>query len=307
MKTAFFFAALAVTAVGCASAELPRPETATRQVVPIPVCTKGLAPPKRAAGGKAVMRSLEPEEWLEILVPSYEEKRAFDGRELDCTGHYVFANDALRWGIPVRGSFTEEGKPLTVEPDVEVDVHAGPEGMRVLWMRSLRFENGDIGGPLALVRAIDDRAEIYGVGSFRGPDTTKFEMARVGSEAVVVSQEKRCPDQYNCRKVANFYLARRGRLVQAATADVDRIARIPCVAERGLYCEYKLRTDVTYEPDGIHLLEQVRVKVVPTEAKGDRDGDRMLRTAEFTRVLKVERDSLFSSNESLWERIVGQE
>ena len=83
--------------------------------------------------------------------------------------------------------------------------------------------------------------------------------------------------------------------------------RLPCVAERGLYCEYKMRTDVTYEPDGVHLLEQVRVKVIPYEDQGDRDSDRMLRTAEFTRVLRVDRDSLFSSNESLWERVVGQD
>ena len=307
MNKAVVLAVFGAFAVGCAAQEKPRPEAATRQVIPIPVCTKALAPPKRGGGGKAVMRSLEPEEWLEILSPAYEENHAYKGEELDCTGHYLFASEALRYGLPIRGSFSDDSHPLTLETDVEVDVAAGPEGMRALWMRALNFENGDVGGPLALVRAIDDRAEVYGVGSFRGPADTKFEMARIGSEVVVVAEQKRCPDKFNCRKIADFYLPRRGRLIAAATADVERIARIPCVSERGLYCEYKLRTDVSYEADGVHLLEQVRVKVIPYEDGGDRDSDRILRTSEFTRVLRVERDALFSSNESLWERVVGQD
>jgi hypothetical protein len=40
---------------------------------------------------------------------------------------------------------------------------------------------------------------------------------------------------------------------------------------------------------------------------GDRDSDRDLRKVEFSRFLRVERDTLFSSNDPLWERVVGQD
>ena len=65
-------------------------------------------------------------------------------------------------------------------------------------------------------------------------------------------------------------------------------------------------TDVTYKPAGIQLLEQVEVKIIHYD-EGARDSDRALRKVEFSRFLRVERDTLFSSNDPLWERVVGQD
>lgn len=290
-----------VWATACASApQQPHSEVETRQASPISVCTMQLAPPKRKASDKAIVRSLDPEQWMEAMVPGFDQHKGLQAAEVDCTGHYLFANEALRHGI------SKKGWPRIVDPD-ELEVASGTEGLRVLWLRVLVFENGDLGGPIALVRALDDRAEIYGIGSYRAPADAKLQAVRVGNEPLVVAESKRCPDPTNCRTTAHFYLARRGRLIDAADVDVERVQRVPSVSERGLYAEYQLRTDVNYEADGIVLLEQVQVKIVPYEEAGDRDSDRVLRTVEFTRKLKVERDSLFATNESLWERVVGQD
>jgi hypothetical protein len=278
----------------------PHEEVETRQATPISVCTTQLAPPRRKASGKAVVRSLDPEQWLEVMVPSFDRAKGLSATDPDCTGHYLFANEELRYGM------SKQGWPRKVDPD-ELEIASGPEGMRVLWLRSLTFENGDVGGPVALVRALDDRAEIYGIGSLRAPPDVKLTPVRVGNEPLVVAEAKRCPDPTSCRTSAHFYLVRRGRLIDAATVDVDRVQRVPSVTERGLYAEYQLKTDVTYESDGILLLEQVQVRIIPYEQAGDRDSDRVLRKVEFTRKLKVERDSLFATNESLWERVVGQD
>ena len=51
---------------------------------------------------------------------------------------------------------------------------------------------------------------------------------------------------------------------------------------------------------------EIQVRITPTEIP-DLDSDRRLRTVEFARFLKVERDSLFSSNDPLWERVVGRD
>lgn len=286
---------------GCVDQTRPVYEAPGRQTIPIPVCAEGIAPPKRDKGDSAtIVRDLDPEQWLEIMMPKYDAEKGLEPTARDCTGHYAFANETLRFGAPLRDW------PQLVDPD-ELDVRSGPKGIKAIRVRALLFENGDVGGPVALVRAVDDRAEVFGVGSYRGPIGAKLEPRRMGNETLMVAEAKRCPDEYNCRKVAEFFLVRRGRLINAATVDLERVLRVPSVTEPGLYAEYKLTTDVTYQKDGIQLLEQVRIRIIPYEKEPERDSDRLLRTVEFARLLKVERDTLFSTNESLWERVVGQD
>ncbi|MEO5726047.1 MAG: hypothetical protein ABI134_28465 [Byssovorax sp.] len=295
--------ALALVVVGIsacgASPEQPHVEVASRKQIPIPVCTTQLGAVKRPASGKAVIRSLDPEQWMNVLVPSYTAEKGLGDKDLDCTGHYMFANESLRGGISTKGW----PRPVEIE---ELDQRSGPEGMRVLWLRVLKFENGDEGGPIALVRAIDDRAEVYGIGSFRGPTKSLISPVRLGNEQIVAAESTVCPDADDCRKRAQYFLARRGRLIESATVDLERTSVVPSVTERGLYAKYTLRTDVTYKPAGIQLLEQVEVKIIHYE-EGARDSDRALRKVEFSRFLRVERDTLFSSNDPLWERVVGQD
>jgi hypothetical protein len=290
-------AALAVFGCG-ASPEQPHLEVPTRNQVPIAVCTSPLGAPKRA-GSRSIVRNLDPEEWARILMPSFSEEKGLIATETDCTGNYVFANETLRGGVSAKGW------PRILDPE-EIDTRAGPEGMRVVWLRVLKFENGDDGGPIALVRAVDDHAEIYGIGSFRGPAKSKIEPVRMGNENLVVAESKVCPDPDDCRKRAQFYLVRRGRLIEAASVDLERTSVVPSVLERGLYARYQLVTDVQYKPNGIQLLEQVSVKIIHYE-EPTRDSDRELRKVEFSRFLRVERDTLFSSNDPLWERVVGQD
>jgi len=285
---------------GCgASPEQPHTEVMTRKQIPVPVCTLQLTPAKSSAGGKARVRSLDPEEWMSVVAPSYNREQGLKPTDVDCTGQYLFANESLRGGV------SQKGWPRQVDPE-ELDMRAGPEGMRVLWLPLLKFENGDEGGPFALVRAIDDRAEVYGIGSYRGPARSQLSPVRLGNETIVSAESKICPDPDDCRKRAQFYLARRGRLIESATGDLERTAVVPSVTERGLYAKYILRTDITYKPTGIQLLEHVEVKIIHYD-QGARDSDRALRKVEFSRFLRVERDTLFSSNDPLWERVVGQD
>lgn len=297
------YVAVAVVALGLpacgASPEQPHVEVSSRKQIPIPVCTTQLGAVKRPASGKAAIRSLDPDQWLNVLVPTYSVEKGLGDKDIDCTGHYVFANESLRGGISTKGW----PRPIDSE---ELDQRTGPEGMRVLWLRVLKFENGDEGGPIAIVRGIDDRAEVYGIGSFRGPPKSQLSPVRLGNENIVVAESKVCPEADDCRKRAQFFLARRGRLIESATIDLERTAVVPSVTERGLYAKYVLRTDVTYKPAGIQLLEQVEVKIIHYD-EGARDSDRALRKVEFSRFLRVERDTLFSSNDPLWERVVGQD
>lgn len=286
--------------LGCGAApEQPHAEVNARKQAPVAVCSQQLPPAKRAAGGKSVVRNLDAEQWMGVILPGFSVEKGIDDKARDCTGGFAFANESLRGGV------SSKGFPRPFDPD-DLEIRSGPDGMRVLWLRILKFENGDDGGVVALVRAVDDRAEVYGIGSFRGPSQAQLSPVRLGEDSLVVGESKVCPDPDDCRKQAHFYLARRGRLIQAATVDLERTAIVPSVTQRGLYARYQLSTDVTYKPDGIHLLEQVKVKIIESGDK-NRDSDRELRKVEFSRLLRVERDTLFSTNDPLWERVVGQD
>ncbi|NUP11507.1 MAG: hypothetical protein HOW73_36135 [Polyangiaceae bacterium] len=273
-----------------------------RYVTPVSVCRSKLAPVGDPSRAGSVVRDLDPGQWLEILVPGYIDgnDEGLEALAVDCTGNYVFANESLKGGA------SDRGWPRHVDPD-EMVVNSGPNGMRVFWLRGLKFDNGDEGGPIALARAYGDNAEIYAAGSFRGPKDTRFSTARIGNETIVVAESKDCdPETQTCRKRGHFFLPRRGRLLESAVIDLDRTQSMPSVSARGLYAQYHLSTDVTYQKDGILLLEQVSVRIAKTEVP-DLDSDRELRKVEFSRFLKIERDTLFSSNEPLWERVVGRD
>ncbi|MBK6520725.1 MAG: hypothetical protein IPM79_12640 [Polyangiaceae bacterium] len=273
-----------------------------RYVTPISVCRNKLPPVGDPSRAGSAVRDLDPGQWLEVLVPGYTDgdEQGLEALAVDCTGSYLFANESLRGGA------SDRGWPRFVDPD-EMTLNSGPNGMRVLWLRALKFENGDEGGPIALSRAYGDNAEIYGVGSFRGPKNTKFQTARIGNETIVVAESKECdPETQTCRKRGHFFLPRRGRLIESTVVDLDRVQVMPSATQRGLYAQYHLSTDVTYQKDGILLLERVSVRIAKTEVP-DLDSDRELRAVEFSRFLKIERDTMFSSNEPLWERVVGRD
>jgi len=285
----------------CVEQNALNPEVPARKTLPVSVCTTPLTPPTRQRGDDRVLvRSLDAEQWLQIMVPKYSSGEGLSPTATDCTGRHVFANETLRYGVSLRGW------PRVVDPN-ELDARSGPKGLTAVRLNAVSFQNGDIGGPIGLVRALDDRAEVYGVGSFRGPLDAKLEPVRMGNEVLVVAEYKRCPDVTNCRRIADFFMLRRGRLILAATADVERVLRVPSRTERGLYAEYRMTTDVTYRPEGVRLLEQVKVKIIPYPNEPERDSDRVLRTVEFSRLLRLDRDAMFATNESLWERVVGQD
>ena len=139
----------------------------------------------RPGGGRWCARSIPSSGWA-CVSPTFNPQGGLGPTDTDCTGHYLFANESLRGGISTKGW------PRPFDPD-ELEVRAGPEGMRVIWLRVLKFENGDVGGPVALVRAVDDRAEVYGIGSFRGPPKSKIVPVRVGNENLAVAESDHLP------------------------------------------------------------------------------------------------------------------
>src|SRR5438067_1127898 len=90
----------ALVLTGCVERNVANPEVPVRKTLPVSVCAAPLTPPPRKPGDDRVLvRNLDPEQWLQIMVPSYKQGEGLAALSTDCTGHYVFANEALRYGV----------------------------------------------------------------------------------------------------------------------------------------------------------------------------------------------------------------
>jgi len=125
-----------------------------------------------------------PEQWAVIGKETFENQGRVAERTLGplqtAAETQADAREARVGDRVVVGGLGLEGVVTALrDGSAEVDVRAGTDGLRTLWFRVLKFENGDEGGPIALVRAIDDRAEVYGIGSFRGPAGTMHDQTQM--------------------------------------------------------------------------------------------------------------------------------
>jgi hypothetical protein len=278
----------AVVVAACASPQ-PRPklEEQVRKVAPIPACVsrlegRGLSP--------GVARGLTTDQYWKLLFPSYDESaRRLPPRAVACTGDDVLG-DPLLTGATAR-------PPSEVEPLFG----SGGDRLKVVWLRTHVFADGTTGGPIALVRALGDDAELYAVGVVRAhPERVRLGVERIGGELLVTVHEDSCAGRAAgtaCETRLRLLSPHRGNLHAVASIALERV-ELATGTEPGVpgRVEYHLTTTPKYMPNGLRLVEQVRV----TDLAG-----RPLRKAELERLLTPRgAKPMAESEEALWGRVV---
>jgi hypothetical protein len=292
MKPGWFAALGLLSALGCGSAaQQPHTEDAARRLAPVPACVMRL-PARRVKTG--VTRGMSEPGYWKLVFPSFDtEKVALPENAIPCTGRNVLADPAFTGGEWVRKY------PLAVE-EGEITLGSGGDRIKVLWLRTHRFADGTEAGPLAMVRAKEDSAEVYAVGVYRG--LTKrpyFQLERIGPEVVTTVSDEGCTGNMKvepCRNQVSVYLPRKGELVRLTSFASERRDYVQGGEGPGApgRIEYHLTSSPRYVPEGIKLFEQVTAR--------DEAG-RELRRAEVERVFTL-RDVLLVPNEgSLWPQI----
>jgi hypothetical protein len=169
----------------------------------------------------------------------------------------------------------------------------------VVWLKTHVRPDGDAVGVLAIVRTVDDYAEMYAVGAYRGnAKQSRFGLERMGSELLVTALDDRCTGRGPsdpCDTTLVAYLPWSGELKELAQIPLQRV-RYATGSEPGASgkLEYTLVTSPSFKPGGIELLEQVSAK--------DADGHE-LRKAERQRTLSWTHDRISANDDSLWDRI----
>lgn len=291
MKASLFViaAASSLSAAGCASAvESSKLEDRARRTVPVPVC---IQPLERSTSG---VSKVEPSDYWKMVLPSYDAgSSTVDSASTDCSGRPAFSEkDLLAAEGPRAGS-------LPAKPD-HVVVTPGPDGFRVVWLRTFEFSDGSSSGPLALVRSREGYAEVYGTGSLRGKlKTTRFSLERMGSRILVTATDEGCgevkPGQ-GCETAFSVYVLGGGRLNRAASLPLDRIDYRPFPGLPGL-SKYRLTATPVFQDKGMRVVEQVLVQD-PNQGT--------VRKSDLERVFKLAPGGqLEASAPSLWTQIAG--
>jgi hypothetical protein len=241
------------------------------------------------------MRALKEAQYWSLVFPTFDpEKQALPDAALACTGRTVFNDAAFK---------DAERQSLYPAPVSEGTILLGSGGdhLKVLWMRTHRTKDGTEVGPIALVRAQADFAEVYAVGAYRGRNKHPyFGLERMGYEVVVTVQDDGCtgPDYqpgHPCESTMTAYLPRKGVLENLVTLTTERRAFL-VGGEAGASgpVQYHLTASSRFSETGTTVSEEM----VATD-----DENRELRHAQQERVFALHDIVLVSDEEPLWPRV----
>jgi hypothetical protein len=254
--------------------------------------------PARRPEAAGAARKLREEQVVKLVFPQFaEDTRTLPQGPISCNGSAVFEDPALAGGQPIRGAW-----PL-VEQEGDVVFGSGGDRIKIAWFKLLRFADGTVGGPLAIVRANDRFAEVFAVGAYRArADLARLATQRYGGEVLVTASEDGCTGRkarQACESRMTVFLPRAGALRRAADLSVERVAYAPA-GDRGPagLLEYRLTASTAFKPEGIRVDEQIRVT--------DDDG-REVRKAEVNRLFALDdaKGTFGSVDPPLWDLVVG--
>jgi hypothetical protein len=274
--------------LGCAEPAISVNADPARRAAPLAACVTRL--PARKQSG--FVRQLSDEQYWKLVFPDYDPATSTLPEDaLACTGTRLWDHAVFEKAKPVRSPHrTESG---------DIVFGGGANRIKVLWLKTHELSNGEFAGPLAIVRNLEDYAEVYAIGVYRGHGTkTRFGLERMGSQLLVTALDDRCagrqPDE-PCDTTLVVYLPWRGTLEEFASIPLERV-RFTANTEPGVHgqVEYALVTSPSYEAGGIRLFEQITA----TDGEG-----RALRKAERARSLSWRSGRVVASDDSLWDLV----
>lgn len=312
---AFGLLAMAVTgvaALGAAcSSNRPRPQA------PLPVRAICEMPTARVTEG--AVPSLRGDQWARLLMRNFTPGIA-PGNVSDCTGRAVaWREPRVRCREPADATNVIPQRPIT-EDDVKVTRLNSNPGLRLVWVITDRFDNGEAVGPVALAEFLQERVIVRAIGTLRTyPKRVRLRLETIGNRRVLIGEGEICEndsDLTTCRRQARLMLLRGDRFVaeplRTQTGRCLGPARFEFaktwtrqLPETGWERTFELQTALQYRSVGIQVHEQVVVS--------DRDPrrpavpPRIFRRAGQDRAIYIEGDTLIASDPSLWHRVTSLE
>jgi hypothetical protein len=267
-------------------------EVEARSLAPVPACIVPLTQRKGSSSG--LLRNLRDEQYWKVVFPAFDTNNmTLPEKPLTCTERTVFDDPAFQ-GAQRRHSPSE---PVAEE---DLLVGSGGDHLRVVWLKTHSLPDGRAVGPIALVRAKENIAEVYAVGVYRSATPRPFfVLERMGPEVLVTATDEGCTNKgfgLDCENNVAVFVPRKGVLVRLGDFATEKRAFFSG-AERGTFgekVEYRLTSSVSYVATGLKVFEQIVAR--------DFEG-REFRRAELERVFAFREVELTSAEAPLWPRI----
>lgn len=295
-------------AVACSSSQTPPP-----QALPQPaICS---IPTRRVAAG--VVPSLRGNEWASLLVQGFQ-PGIVAGNPRDCTGHAVeWREPEMRCHEPAELGSILPQRPVT---DDDVVVQRMPGNMRLVWVMTDRFTNGEAIGPVALTEFQGERVAVRAIGTMRTfPRRARLRIETISNQRVLVGEGELCTEENNplsCHRQARLMLLRGDRFVaeplRSATGRCIGPARFEfskehdiTLSETGWRRRFELSSALLYRANGIQIHENVLVQ--DSDPARPMVPPRVFRRAGQDRAIYVMNGRFVASDPSLWSRVLNDQ
>ena len=320
----------AALSLACSSSSTNTPQAP----LPIPALCAIPAPQARAGS----VPTLRWEQWVRLLLRDYTAGFAA-ANVRDCTNQPIqwrefngacaeycdepsnqHRPEAERCRVPMSELIAQ--RPIT-EDDVVV-TRVSPS-LRLVWVITDRFTNGEAVGPVALAEfASDNRVVVRAIGAVRNyPKRARMRLETVGERRVLVHEGEICGDENDrrtCRRSARMLLLRisgpngarflpeplrsvRGRCYGPARFDYTKDEEV--TLPTGWHRRFALSTAVQVRNEGVQVHETVVVEDI--DPAHPNDPPRPYRRASQDRAVYVQGNLFVSSDPSLWSRVLAQE
>lgn len=326
--------ALAATAVAaaCSSSNSNRPPPPP---LPIPALCTAQGPQLR----QGIVPTLRWEQWTRLLLRDYSPGFPANNPR-DCTNQPVawreFNGACSEYCDEPSNAQRAEGERCRVplsdvvaqrpinEDDVVVSRVSG--NLRLVWVVTDRFTNGEAIGPVALTEFTDDsRVVVRAIGTVRNfPKRARMRLETVGERRVLVHEGEICGDEEDrttCHRAARLMLLQatgnpngarflpeplrsvRGRCYGPARFEFTKDEEVTLAT--GFRRRFSLSTGIQVRQEGVQVHETVLVQ--DADPSRPNDPPRAYRRAGQDRAVYVRGNTFVSSDPSLWSRVLSQE
>jgi len=267
---------------------------------PIPICEAAVA---AGTAVEAEVQELPADIWFSILLDNFDREQRLAGDDpRDCVGDSALAPTPPP--IPADEQQDEDAdpnvvagcniapdpsiKPLPARPltDEDVVINKGPDGMSLVWVQALHYDNGEASGPVAMVQWTKSGVAVRALGTLRTftkKARMRIEVAAGQQILVVESDQCNVEDSKICKRIMKLLPNLGGRFAtvplkldpdeidedKAFTGEVDPclgVAAFPLFEEYtsnlpdGWVRKFVVNRSVTFDGEAPLVSEQVVIK-----------------------------------------------
>lgn len=302
---------------------------------PVPICMA------EVAGGTAVeseVQELPADIWFSIMLQNFDRDRRLPGDDpKDCTGTSTInptppplaedeqpAEDAkpdIVAGCNIGGDPDATRLPTRPLTDEDLIINKGPEGMSLVWVQAVHYDNGEASGPVAMIEWTQAGIAVRALGSLRAQtNKARMRIEMAGDQQILVVEGDQCNAEISklCKRIMKLLPNLNGRFATVplklqkdeVIGDVD-----PCLGEAsfalfeqftsnlpdGWIRKFEISRSVTFDKGAPLVSEQVTIK---DQDPGQPDAPPQdFREASSDRTLAYQ-DRYFATRGSLWEQMI---